>query len=73
MGSDGSDAQMMMARVAGRHMARIIGYAAMPVMLGPILGPVIAGAILQHTHVLALAIPRTGCINGYGLKRVTVL
>jgi EmrB/QacA subfamily drug resistance transporter len=41
-------AQMMMARVAGKHMARIIGYAAVPVMLGPILGPVIAGAILQN-------------------------
>jgi EmrB/QacA subfamily drug resistance transporter len=41
-------AQMMMARAAGRHMARVIGYAAAPVMLGPILGPVIAGAILQH-------------------------
>src|ERR1700729_3416773 len=27
-------AQMMMARPAGKHMARIIGYAAMPVMLG---------------------------------------
>src|SRR5580704_10275593 len=40
--------QMMMARVAGRHMARVLGYAAVPVMLGPILGPVIAGAILQH-------------------------
>ena len=41
-------AQMMMARVAGKHMARIIGYAAVPIMLGPLLGPVIAGAILQH-------------------------
>jgi EmrB/QacA subfamily drug resistance transporter len=41
-------AQMMMARAAGKHMARIIGYAAVPVMLGPILGPAIAGAILQH-------------------------
>src|SRR6202167_4381614 len=41
-------AQMMMARVAGKQMARIIGYAAVPIMLGPILGPVIAGAILQH-------------------------
>jgi EmrB/QacA subfamily drug resistance transporter len=42
-------AQMMMARAAGKqHMARIMGYAAVPVMLGPILGPVIAGAILQH-------------------------
>src|ERR1700739_1159772 len=41
-------ATMMIARAAGKHMARIIGYAAVPVMLGPILGPVIAGAILQH-------------------------
>jgi EmrB/QacA subfamily drug resistance transporter len=41
-------AQMMMARAAGRHMARVLGYAAVPVMLGPILGPVIAGAILQQ-------------------------
>ncbi len=41
-------AQMMMARAAGKHMVRIIGYAAVPVMLGPVLGPVIAGAILQH-------------------------
>jgi EmrB/QacA subfamily drug resistance transporter len=41
-------AQMMMARAAGKHMARIIGYAAVPVMLGPLLGPVLAGAILQH-------------------------
>src|SRR5271163_567812 len=40
--------QMMIARAAGKHMARIIGYAAVPVMLGPILGPVIAGAILQY-------------------------
>ncbi len=40
--------QMMMARAAGKHMARLMGYAAVPVMLGPILGPVIAGAILQH-------------------------
>src|ERR1700730_10589752 len=39
--------QMMMARAAGKHMARVIGYAAVPVVLGPILGPVIAGAILQ--------------------------
>jgi len=41
-------AQMMMARVAGRHIARIIGYAAVPILLAPILGPVIAGAILQY-------------------------
>jgi len=41
-------AQMMMARVAGRHMARVIGYAAVPILLAPILGPVIAGAIMQY-------------------------
>lgn len=41
-------AQMMVARVAGRNMARVMGYAAAPVLLGPILGPVIAGLILQH-------------------------
>jgi MFS family permease len=41
-------AQMMIARTAGSHMARVVGYAAVPVMLGPILGPLIAGAILQH-------------------------
>jgi EmrB/QacA subfamily drug resistance transporter len=40
-------AQMMIARAAGKHMTRIMGYAAVPVMLGPLLGPVIAGAILQ--------------------------
>ncbi len=41
-------AQMMMARAAGRHMARILGFAAMPVVLAPVLGPVLAGAILQY-------------------------
>src|SRR5580693_6295895 len=40
-------AQMMIASAGGKHMARVMGYAAVPVMLGPILGPVIAGAILQ--------------------------
>src|ERR1700735_4601478 len=40
--------QMMMARVAGKHMARLMGYAAVPILMGPILGPVIAGAILPH-------------------------
>jgi MFS family permease len=42
-------AQLMLARVAGKHFVRVIGYAAVPVLLGPILGPVLAGAILQHT------------------------
>src|SRR6202012_4869279 len=33
---------------AGKHMARVMGYAAVPILMGPIFGPVIAGAILQH-------------------------
>lgn len=40
--------QMMVARAAGRHMARVMGYVALPIILAPILGPVVAGAILQH-------------------------
>ena len=43
-------AQMMLARAAGpRHMVKVMGYAAAPVILGPLLGPVLAGAILQHS------------------------
>ncbi|GLQ98759.1 DHA2 family efflux MFS transporter permease subunit [Dyella mobilis] len=41
-------AQMTMARAAGKHMARVVGYAAVPVLLAPILGPVVAGLILQY-------------------------
>jgi len=40
-------AQMMMARAAGRQMAQVVSVAALPVLLAPLLGPVIAGAILQ--------------------------
>ena len=40
--------QLMMARVAGKQRARALGYAVVPVLVAPILGPVIAGAILKH-------------------------
>ena len=40
--------QLMIARAAGKHMVRVMGYVAVPVLLGPIVGPVVAGAILQH-------------------------
>jgi EmrB/QacA subfamily drug resistance transporter len=40
--------QLMMARVAGKQMARVLGYAVVPVLVAPVLGPVIAGAILKH-------------------------
>jgi EmrB/QacA subfamily drug resistance transporter len=38
--------QMMMARHAGRHMARVIGIAAMPVMVGSMIGPSLGGVIV---------------------------
>ena len=40
--------QLMMARVAGKQMARVLGYAVVPVLLAPIFGPVLAGAILAR-------------------------
>ena len=41
-------AQLMIARTAGKDFMRVVGYVAVPVLPGPIVGPVIAGAILQH-------------------------
>ncbi len=40
-------AQMMVARAAGKNMAQVIGVSALPVLLAPLLGPVLAGTILQ--------------------------
>ena len=40
-------AQLMMARAAGKQMARVLSLAVLPVLLAPLLGPVIAGAILR--------------------------
>ncbi|MGA3247964.1 MAG: DHA2 family efflux MFS transporter permease subunit [Paraburkholderia sp.] len=40
--------QMMIARVAGKNMARVMGYTTLPILLGPIVGPVLAGTILAH-------------------------
>jgi EmrB/QacA subfamily drug resistance transporter len=40
-------AQLMMAQAAGKRMAQVFGVIAMPVLLAPLLGPVLAGAILQ--------------------------
>jgi len=40
--------QMMIARIAGRHMARVMGYTAVPILLGPILGPSVAGLVLEY-------------------------
>jgi len=41
-------AQMMVARAAPRHIARVMGIMVVPVLLGPICGPSLAGFILQH-------------------------
>ena len=40
-------AQLIMVRAAGEKMARVFGIAAMPILLAPLLGPVIAGAVLR--------------------------
>jgi EmrB/QacA subfamily drug resistance transporter len=40
-------AQLIMARAAGEKMARVMSFAAMPILLAPLLGPVIAGALLR--------------------------
>lgn len=41
-------AQMMIGRVGGQNMQRVMGYTALPILLGPVVGPVLAGAILAH-------------------------
>ncbi len=40
--------QLMFARVAGRQMARVAGYAAVPILFAPLLGPLLAGVIVQR-------------------------
>ena len=40
-------AQLMLMRAAGRHAAKVVSIAALPVLLAPLLGPVVAGAILH--------------------------
>jgi MFS family permease len=40
-------AQMMIANIAGKHMARVMGYGVIPILIAPILGPVLAGEILM--------------------------
>ncbi len=44
-------AMMIMAQVAGpKNMGRVMGIVSMPAMVGPILGPIVGGAILQNLH-----------------------
>jgi EmrB/QacA subfamily drug resistance transporter len=40
-------AQLIMVRAAGDRMARVFGFAAMPILLAPLLGPVVAGELLH--------------------------
>jgi MFS family permease len=40
--------QLMVARVAGRQFARVLGYAVVPVLLAPLGGPDLAGTILKY-------------------------
>ena len=41
-------AQITMARAAGKHMTSVLSVAALPVVSAPLLGPIIAGVILQY-------------------------
>jgi EmrB/QacA subfamily drug resistance transporter len=41
-------AQLMVARLAGRQFARVFGYAAVPVLLAPLAGPILVGTILKY-------------------------
>jgi EmrB/QacA subfamily drug resistance transporter len=41
-------AQMLVARAAGKNMSRVVGYMSLPVLFAPIVGPMLAGVILQY-------------------------
>ncbi len=41
-------AQMMIARAAGGRLASVAGYVAIPILLGPILGPILASGLLHY-------------------------
>ena len=43
-------AQMMIGRVAGRHIEKVMGFAALPLLLAPVFGPLLAGGILVHAR-----------------------
>jgi EmrB/QacA subfamily drug resistance transporter len=40
-------AQTVIARAAGKNLARVVGYISVPVLLAPVFGPVVAGSILH--------------------------
>jgi EmrB/QacA subfamily drug resistance transporter len=40
--------QLMAARVAGNQMVKVIGIASIPILLAPLFGPILAGAILKY-------------------------
>ncbi|MBE7181483.1 MAG: MFS transporter, partial [Terriglobus roseus] len=40
-------AQLMIARVAGQQMTRVMGFVTVPILIAPLLGPVLAGLIVQ--------------------------
>jgi len=40
--------QLMLTRVTVRQLARVFGYAAVPILLAPLAGPILAGTILRY-------------------------
>ena len=50
--------QLMMTRVAGRNMVKVMGYAGVPVLMAPLCGPILAGATGTGGAVIALRLLR---------------
>lgn len=40
--------QLMLSRIAGKQMVKVVGIASMPVLIAPMFGPILAGVILKH-------------------------
>lgn len=64
--------QIMIASVAGDRMGRVAGYAAIPILTGPVLGPALAGIVLTHLswHWLFVI---TSVLSGVGFFGVLLL
>lgn len=39
--------QLMLSRIAGKHMVKVVGIASMPILVAPMFGPILAGLILK--------------------------
>jgi hypothetical protein len=61
-GMAGGLLQLMVARVAGRQFARVFGYAAVPILLAPLAGPILAGT--HHQELERCSSPASAAVPG---------